>query len=395
MHIQKTPEIRPSRITKIFLTHAHGDHTFGLPGLLCLMGRDRRDPTEVVDIYGPEGVRLWIRTAIRYSVSRTVPKYRVHEICHVPMAPPYEWNPRRRRYIYRHADTTTSTAGQKQQPHQQQWTRKGLVGEDPVSWASRSKHINLEPNIMFGEVAGGQDIYPDYNHPQSVNGAPVWHLVDEDDVQVHAAPMAHGIPCVGFVVQEASRPGRLNRELVEPIVRRNVDALRASGFAIPMKAMAVIKDLEPGSSFTFPDGTVVHQSDAVMAPRQGRKVVICGDTSDASALAGLAHDADLVVHEATNAFLHGIDAGTTPADVTRDTTQHGHSTPEMAGRFARRIGARALVLHHFSARYKGDYGAYSMGTMLRIEELAMGAAGMNATQVAAAWDTMVVPIPQR
>ena len=33
---------------------------------------------------------------------------------------------------------------------------------------------------------------------------------------------------------------------------------------------------------------------------------------------------------------------------------HGHSTPIMAGEFARHMGAAMLVLTHFSARYPGD-----------------------------------------
>jgi ribonuclease Z len=88
------------------------------------------------------------------------------------------------------------------------------------------------------------------------------------------------------MIEEASRPGRLRNELVEPIVKRNIQALKESGLKVPMKAIAVIKNLPVGSAFTFPDGTIVTQEEAVEPPRKGRKVVICGDTSNSRALEG-------------------------------------------------------------------------------------------------------------
>jgi hypothetical protein len=98
--------IKPSKITKIFITHLHGDHSFGIPGVLCLIGQatmaerekekvtkgrlDRSDPRRlleedtVLDIYGPEGTRDYIRAAIQLTHSKVVHPYRVHELKDVP-----------------------------------------------------------------------------------------------------------------------------------------------------------------------------------------------------------------------------------------------------------------------------------------------------------------------
>ena len=77
--------MRPSKIDKIFITHAHGDHAFGLPGLLCLIagGRDRTAPP--LEIYGPHGLRAFLRVALSFTGTRMLPAFVVHEIHGVPL----------------------------------------------------------------------------------------------------------------------------------------------------------------------------------------------------------------------------------------------------------------------------------------------------------------------
>jgi len=106
----------------------------------------------------------------------------------------------------------------------------------------------------------------------------------------------------------------------------------------------------------------------------------------------LAKDCDVLVHEATNAYLPGIDRDTNLRSVTRDAVVHGHSTPELAGLFAKKVNAKRLLLNHFSARYKGDASADSLSIMMRIENFAMATSGLDETRVAAAWDLMLFPI---
>ena len=58
---------RPARIGRVLLTHLHGDHCFGLPGLLASLGLwGRRDPVEVI---GPRGLREWLETTLRISAT--------------------------------------------------------------------------------------------------------------------------------------------------------------------------------------------------------------------------------------------------------------------------------------------------------------------------------------
>lgn len=71
-------KIRFSRINHIFISHLHGDHFFGLPGLIStfrLLGRDAE-----MHIYGPKGVEEAISLLLKLGNSWTNYKLIFHEL---------------------------------------------------------------------------------------------------------------------------------------------------------------------------------------------------------------------------------------------------------------------------------------------------------------------------
>jgi ribonuclease Z len=55
--------LSPMKLTAVLITHLHGDHLNGLPGLLSTMGLDRR--TRELQLVGPPGIRDYLDTLTR------------------------------------------------------------------------------------------------------------------------------------------------------------------------------------------------------------------------------------------------------------------------------------------------------------------------------------------
>jgi len=57
--------IKPRKINKIFITHMHGDHILGLPGLLS--SRSFQGGTSPLTIYGPPNIKQYVETSLKMS----------------------------------------------------------------------------------------------------------------------------------------------------------------------------------------------------------------------------------------------------------------------------------------------------------------------------------------
>ena len=145
---------------------------------------------------------------------------------------------------------------------------------------------------------------------------------------VEAFDVSHGVPAVGYALQEPERLGRF-------------DVALARSLGVPEGP--VFGRLHRGEAVEVPGGRVVRPEEVVGPPRPGRRVVYTGDTRPTRKVQAAARGADLLIHEAT--FTED------EKDRARGT---GHSTALGAARLARAAGVRTLVLTHLSARYADD-----------------------------------------
>lgn len=75
--ILKSP-LKLRKLENIFITHLHGDHLFGLPGLLS--SRAYQGGQDPLAVYGPPGIRDWLETTLHLSQSRLHYQLTIHEI---------------------------------------------------------------------------------------------------------------------------------------------------------------------------------------------------------------------------------------------------------------------------------------------------------------------------
>ncbi len=181
--------------------------------------------------------------------------------------------------------------------------------------------------------------------------------LERGEYRIDTFALDHGVSAIGYALVEHERPGRFDVDAADAL---HVPPGRERGI------------LQGGEPITLADGSVVTPDEVLGPARAGRKVVLAGDTAPSPTVVQAAHEADVLVHEAT--------FGVEESELARETL---HSTAKDAAEVARLAAVRLLALTHLSTRYFGS-------------ELAEEARGVfPETVVPRDFDTIEVPFPER
>jgi len=150
-----------------------------------------------------------------------------------------------------------------------------------------------------------------------------------DGYTVTAFAVNHGMPALGYVLEEDPRPGRFNRE---------------QAIALGVPPGPLFGRLQRGETIRIgngDDGREIQPGQVMGEGRPGRKIVYTGDTRVVhDRIRDIARDADLLIHDATY----------DESEADRGAEFY-HATARQAGEAATALNARTLVLIHTSSRY--------------------------------------------
>jgi len=234
MQLRKN-RIRFGKINHIFISHLHGDHVFGLYGLLStfsLMGR-----SSPVSLYAHESYKSMLNSHL----------------------------------------------------------------------ADFDIHLNFE--IDFHPLSGKDPVL----------------ILDDKYLTVTSFPLEHRVPAFGFLFRE--------KEHDRNIIKESIDKYKIPGVRIPA--------IKKGGDFITDDGKIVKNEEITVAGPDPLSYAYCSDTKYFRRLSSFFKNADLLYHEATF-----------DKSLQELATITGHSTTTDAAKVAMEASVKALIIGHFSARYR-------------------------------------------
>jgi ribonuclease Z len=195
-------------------------------------------------------------------------------------------------------------------------------------------------------------VYGKVSYPLTIEDLEPHEAIGYDGFEIHTFNVRHRGACYGYSFIEDVRPGRFDDELAQSLgVEFGPDFGR-------LQAGETVNGVTPDQ--------------VIGAERPGRKITISGDTAPCDGVRAAAHDADVLVHEATFA-----------EDELERAQETAHSTARQAAEVAREAGVKLLALTHISTRYGGRE--------LRDEARAVFA----NSYIARDFDTIDIPYPEK
>jgi ribonuclease Z len=139
-------ELRVSQLRRIFVTHMHGDHVFGLPGLLASLGL--AGSCGGIDLYGPDPLRDYLEGVMRTSSTRIGYPLRTHRVREAAA---------RDRLVLEDDDITVRcTALTHRVPaYAYRVDQKPRPGRFDVE---RAKALGVPPGPIYGELKAGRSV---------------------------------------------------------------------------------------------------------------------------------------------------------------------------------------------------------------------------------------------
>jgi len=152
-------------------------------------------------------------------------------------------------------------------------------------------------------------------------------VIRRQNYEIRAFKTEHNIRSIGYVLEEAMRPGKFNRE---------------RAIELGLKPGPLFSKLQHGES-VFVNGREIRPEDVLGPPRPGRKIVYTGDTRPCESVIQAAENADILIHDGSL------------AEAEKELAiEYMHSTVTEAAEVAAKANVRKLILTHISARYDDE-----------------------------------------
>ncbi len=149
-------------------------------------------------------------------------------------------------------------------------------------------------------------------------------IIDKGSYILKAVATDHGIPSLGYVIEEKRRVGRFNKD-------------KAIELGIPVGPL--FSKLQKGEPVTI-NGRTILPSEVLGESRPGRKLVYSGDTRPCESIEKESFRADMLIHD-----------GTLADELKNWALETKHSTSGEAALLAKKAKVKQLILTHISSRY--------------------------------------------